>query len=62
MTVKAFSKSLKRQVLFIGILFMGENIFFFFEQNYFNTFLDHVLFLPKIYISVMVSFSALMGL
>ena len=62
MTVKAFSKSLKRQVLFIGILFMGENIFFFFEQNYFNTFLDHVLFLPEIYISVMVSFSALMGL
>lgn len=62
MAEKTFSKSLKRQILFIGILFIGENIFFFFEQNYFNTYLDHVLFLPKIYISIMVSFSATMGL
>ena len=62
MTEKAFSKSLKRQVFLIGLLFMAENIFFFFEQNYFNTFLDHVLFLPELYISVMVSLSATMGL
>ena len=41
---------------------MGDYLFFFFEQNYFNTFLDHVLFLPELYISVMVSLSATMGL
>jgi len=41
---------------------MGDYLFFFFEQNYFNTYLDHVLFLPKIYISIMVSLSAAMGL
>lgn len=62
MTEKGFSRSLKRQVFLIGLLFMGEYIFFFFEQNYFNTFLDHVLFLPEIYISIMVSLSATMGL
>jgi len=41
---------------------MGDYLFFFFEQNYFNTYLDHVLFLPELYISVMVSLSAIMGL
>jgi len=41
---------------------MGDYLFFFFEQNFFNTYLDHVLFLPKLYISLMVSLSATMGL
>jgi maltose/moltooligosaccharide transporter len=41
---------------------MGDKLFFFFEQNYFNTYLDHVLFLPPLYISIMVSLSATMGL
>ena len=62
MKEKAFSKFLRRQILLIGLLYMGDYLFFFFEQNYFNTFLDHVLFLPEIYISVMVSLSATMGL
>jgi len=44
------------------MLYCGDYIFFFFEQNYFNTYLDHVLFLPEIYISVMVALSATMGL
>jgi MFS family permease len=62
MAEKIFTKFLKRQVLLIGLLYMGDYLFFFFEQNYFNTYLDHVLFLPEIYISIMVSLSATMGL
>ena len=49
-------------MLLIGLLSMGDKLFFFFEQNYFNTYLDHVLFLPPLYISIMVSLSATMGL
>jgi len=52
----------RRQVLFIGLLYMGEYLFFFFEQNYFNTYLDHVLYLPELFISIMVSLSATVGL
>jgi MFS family permease len=59
---KTFDKFLLRQVILIGMLYIGDTIFFFFEQNYFNTYLDHVLFLPEIYISVMVALSATMGL
>jgi MFS family permease len=59
---KTFNKLLLRQVILIGMLYIGDRIFFFFEQNYFNTYLDHVLFLPEIYISVMVALSATMGL
>jgi len=59
---KVFSKFLRRQVLFIGLLYMGDYLFFFFEQNYFNTYLDHVLYLPEFFISIMVSLSATVGL
>ncbi|MFX0048042.1 MAG: MFS transporter [Candidatus Hermodarchaeota archaeon] len=62
MKEKAFSKFLRRQVILIGLLYMGDYIFFFFEQNFFNTYLNHVLFLPELYISLMVSLSATMGL
>ena len=62
MKEKAFSGFLLRQVLLIGMLYMGDYLFFFFEQNYFNTYLDHVLYLPELYISVMVSLSATVGL
>lgn len=41
---------------------MGDYLFFFFEQNFFNTFLFDVLFLPELYITLMVSLSATMGL
>jgi MFS family permease len=41
---------------------MGDYLFFFFEQNYFNTYLDHVLYLPELFISIMVSLSATVGL
>jgi len=49
-------------VLLIGLLYMGDYLFFFFEQNYFNTYLDHVLYLPELFISIMVSLSATVGL
>ena len=62
MREKAFSGFLLRQLLLIGLLYMGDYLFFFFEQNYFNTYLDHVLYLPELYISVMVSLSATVGL
>lgn len=62
MKERTFGKHLLRQVILIGMLYVGDRIFFFFEQNYFNTYLDHVLFLPEIYISVMVALSATMGL
>ncbi|NVM46846.1 MAG: MFS transporter [Candidatus Lokiarchaeota archaeon] len=62
MNEKVFSKFFRRNIVLIGFLSMGDKLFFFFEQNYFNTYLDHVLFLPPLYISIMVSLSATMGL
>ncbi len=62
MKEKVFSKFLRRQLLLIGLLYMGDYLFFFFEQNYFNTYLDHVLYLPELFISLMVSLSATVGL
>lgn len=62
MKEKVFSKFLRRQVLLIGLLYMGDYLFFFFEQNFFNTYLDHVLYLPELFISIMVSLSATVGL
>ena len=62
MKEKAFSGLLLRQVFLIGLLYMGDYLFFFFEQNYFNTYLNHVLYLDPLYISVMVSLSAIVGL
>jgi len=59
---KVFSNFFRRNLILIGLLAMGDKLFFFFEQNYFNTYLDHVLFLPPLYISIMVSLSATMGL
>ncbi len=62
MNEKVFSNFFRRNLILIGLLAMGDKLFFFFEQNYFNTYLDHVLFLPPLYISIMVSLSATMGL
>ncbi|NHJ20799.1 MAG: MFS transporter [Candidatus Lokiarchaeota archaeon] len=62
MNEKTFSKFLRRQIFFIGLLYLGDYLFFFFEQNFFNTYLYDVLFLPELYISLMVSLSAAMGL
>lgn len=59
---KAIKPFVISQVIFIGILWLADRIFFFFEQNFFNTFIDHVLGLPGLFISTMVSLSATMGL
>lgn len=59
---KVFNKFLRRQVLLIGLLFAGDQIFGFFEQNYLNTYLDQVLHLAPLFISVMVILSAVVGL
>ena len=58
------------QSILIGILFGGDQIFGFFEQNFFNTYLEHVLWLEPFEflflkiepISLMVSLSAAVGL
>ncbi len=59
---KVFSKTLRNQILLIGLLYMGDQIFGFFEQNYLNTYLDQVLHLESLYITLMVSLSAVAGL
>ncbi|TXT67567.1 MAG: membrane protein of unknown function [Promethearchaeota archaeon] len=60
--LKPFGRALKIQVMIIGVLWAADTTFFFFEQNFFNTYIDHVLNLGDLYISLMVSLSAVMGL
>jgi Na+/melibiose symporter-like transporter len=62
MKEKSFTKFLRNQVIIIGTLFAGDQIFGFFEQNYLNTYLDQVLGLTPLFISLMVSLSAIVGL
>ncbi|MGV9197693.1 MAG: MFS transporter [Promethearchaeia archaeon] len=50
------------QVILIGLLGAGATIFGFYEGSFFNTYIDHVLDLPYIYIGFMVSISAIFGL
>ncbi|MHA1805643.1 MAG: MFS transporter [Promethearchaeota archaeon] len=50
------------EAIIIGIVFAADQVYGFVEQNFFNTYLAHVLQLSELYVSVMVSFSATMGL
>ncbi|MGQ4873910.1 MAG: MFS transporter [Promethearchaeia archaeon] len=59
---KDFLRSFNFEVTIIGIIAIGASIFGFFEGSFFNTYLEHVLHLEYIYISIMVSISALFGL
>ena len=61
---KTFTRFLIIQILLIGVLWAADRIFYFFESEFFNTFLDHVLNLPDVdlYIGIMVALSATMGL
>jgi maltose/moltooligosaccharide transporter len=60
------SKLRKQSFLFlvslIGIISAGAAIFGFYEASFFNTYLEHILDLDYIYISIMVSVSATFGL
>lgn len=49
-------------VFIMGLTYAGALIFGYFESNFFNTYLDHVLGLTPLHISLMVSLSAIMGL
>ena len=59
---KAIPKVVLIQAILIGILWACDIIFGFFEQNFFNTYIVHILELPEIYVSILVSLSAAMGL
>ncbi|MHA1745395.1 MAG: MFS transporter [Promethearchaeota archaeon] len=59
---KTFTQFLKLQVLVIGGIKMGEYVFFFFEQNYINLYVEQILGLGPYYVSWLVSLSAVMGL
>ena len=50
------------QAMIIGIVFAADQVFGFVEQNFFNTYIVHVLEEPEIFVSIMVSLSAAMGL
>lgn len=56
------SRFLLFQIFIIGILYAAAQIFGYLEAQIFNTFLDHVLRLKYLYISIMVALSALAGL
>ena len=59
---KEFSRFLLFQVIIIGILWLSDTFFYFFEQNIFNTYISNVLKLSDLHVSVMVSLSAAVGL
>jgi len=50
------------EMMIIGILYAAAQIFGSLEAEIFNTYLDHVLFLDALFITVMVVLSALVGL
>ncbi len=50
------------EAIIIGIVVAADQVYGFIEQNFFNTYIAHVLLLPDIYVSIMVSCSAAMGL
>ncbi|MHA1292010.1 MAG: MFS transporter [Promethearchaeota archaeon] len=50
------------QIIIMGISSAGLSIFWYFESGFFNTYIIHVLGLKYIYVAIMVSLSAIMGL
>lgn len=55
-------RDVKIEIMIIGIISIGASIFGFMEGSFFNTYIDHVLVMDYIYISIMVSVSATFGL
>lgn len=60
--LKGFSRFVLMQVFIIGILWLADTFFYFFEQNIFNTYVTNVLSLGDLYVSLMVGLSAAVGL
>jgi len=60
--INVFTRFLKFQILIIGFIKMGEFVFFFFEQNYINLYVEQILGKEPIFVSWLVSLSAVMGL
>ena len=60
--IRTFSRFLRFQVLIIGLIKMGEFVFFFFEQNYVNLYVEQILGKGPLYVSWLVALSAVMGL
>ncbi|NVM27732.1 MAG: MFS transporter [Candidatus Helarchaeota archaeon] len=60
--VKVFTGFVLSQMLIIGLLFTAAESFGMIEAEMFNTYLDHVLGLAPIYITIMVALSAMVGL
>jgi len=59
---RTFTQFLKFQVFIIGFIKMGEYVFFFFESNYINLYVEQILGKSEYYVSWLVSLSAVMGL
>ena len=57
-----FSRFVLFQVFIIGILWLADTFFYFFEQNIFNTYITNVLKFSDLYVTLMVGLSAVVGL
>ncbi len=60
--VQRVSRQLLSQFLLIGIIYSAAQIFGYLEAEIFNTFLNHVLQLSYLYVTLMVVLSAITGL
>lgn len=60
--LKGFSRFVLFQVIIIGVLWLADTFFYFFEQNILNTYVTNVLNKGYLYITLMVGLSATVGL
>jgi MFS family permease len=60
--LKGFSQFVLFQVIIIGVLWLADTFFYFFEQNIFNTYITNVLKYSDLYVTLMVGLSATVGL
>ncbi len=60
--LKGFSRFILIQIFIIGILWLADTFFYFFEQNIFNTYVTNVLKFSDLYVTLMVGLSAAVGL
>jgi Na+/melibiose symporter-like transporter len=59
---KFFTRFMILQVILMGVLYTAAQVFGLIESQMFNTYLTHVLHLEAIFVTIMVIFSALVGL